>query len=332
MSRLLSYCFVALVVEVLGAVSASGGDPFAATDPTRPAKPDAVKPDAARPAGGATDPFGGGGDNNKPAAAATGSAKPGAAKPDSTQPAGNVADPFADGGAAPPPQAATKARAVPASKKPRAPARVAPPTNRAEPAEARINDVLDAQTQIEFVETPLKDVVDYLKDLHHIEILIDSAALKEAGVDESTQITQNLKGISLRSALRLLLAQISKGEVTYAIHDEVLLITTKAKSAMTKVYDVADLVTCQDSKAKLWEDYETLIDMIRENVCPESWDPQGGQGTIKGVSLGAAKILVVWQTQQVHEEIATVLKEIRAVAAKNRREGEADWPQRDPPK
>ena len=41
-------------------------------------------------------------------------------------------------------------------------------------------------TQIEFVETPLKDVVDYLKDLHHIEIQLDSAALKEAGVDEST--------------------------------------------------------------------------------------------------------------------------------------------------
>ena len=76
------------------------------------------------------------------------------------------------------------------------------------PAEKKIEEALKQPTQIEFVETPLKDVVDYLKDLHHIEIQLDSAALKEAGVDESTPVTKNLKGISLRSALKLLLDEL----------------------------------------------------------------------------------------------------------------------------
>ena len=186
--------------------------------------------------------------------------------------------------------------------------------------------MLDASTQIEFVETPLKDVVDYLKDLHHIEIQLDSEALKEAGVNESTPVTKNFKGISLRSALQLMLAQIPGAEVTYVIRDEVLLITTKTEAEnirVTRVYDVADLVVCQDSKAKFWEDYETLTDVIRQTVCPQSWDSNGGQGTVKGATLGATKVLVVSQTQQVHEEIEAVLKEIRAVAANNSKGGKA---------
>ena len=116
--------------------------------------------------------------------------------------------------------------------------------SRRSPAEKKIEEALKQPTQIEFVETPLKDVVDYLKDLHHIEIQLDAAALKEAGVDESTPVTKNLKGISLRSALKLLLDDL---QLKYVIHNEVLLITTPAKAESdefmtTKVYPVADIV------------------------------------------------------------------------------------------
>ncbi len=81
--------------------------------------------------------------------------------------------------------------------------------SRRSPAEKKIEEALKQPTQIEFVETPLKDVVDYLKDLHKIEIQLDSPALKEAGVDESTPVTKNLKGISLHSALKLLLDELA---------------------------------------------------------------------------------------------------------------------------
>ncbi len=112
------------------------------------------------------------------------------------------------------------------------------------PVEKKIEEALKQPTQIEFVETPLKDVVDYLKDLHKIEIQLDTAALKEAGVDESTQVTRNIKGISLRSALKLMLDDL---QLKYVIHNEVLLITSPAKAESdeymtTKVYPVADLV------------------------------------------------------------------------------------------
>ena len=108
-------------------------------------------------------------------------------------------------------------------------------------AERKIRQALNQPTQIEFVETPLKDVIEYLKDLHHIEIQLDASALKEAGVDESTAVTKNLKGISLRSALRLMLDEL---QLKWVIHNEVLLITspTKAESdeyMVTKAYPSA---------------------------------------------------------------------------------------------
>ena len=112
------------------------------------------------------------------------------------------------------------------------------------PAEKKIEEALKSPTTIEFVETPLKDVVDYLKDVHKIEIQLDQAGLKDAGVDENTPVTKNIKGISLRSALRLMLDEL---QLKYVIHNEVLLITSPQKAESdefmtTKVYPVADLV------------------------------------------------------------------------------------------
>ena len=111
-------------------------------------------------------------------------------------------------------------------------------------AEKKIDKALKDPTQIEFVDTPLRDVIDYLKDYHHIEIQLDTAAMKDAGADPDAQITKNIKGISLRSALKLLLEE---SKLTYVVHNEVLLITTPEKATSddymtTKVYPVADLV------------------------------------------------------------------------------------------
>jgi hypothetical protein len=95
---------------------------------------------------------------------------------------------------------------------------------------------------MEFIETPLKDAIQILKDAHNIPIELDVKKLEEAGVNIDTPVTKNLSGITLRSALRLLLNDL---ELTYVVRDEVLLITTpeEAESQLiTKVYPVGDLV------------------------------------------------------------------------------------------
>jgi len=109
-------------------------------------------------------------------------------------------------------------------------------------AEQRIFQALEDDTQLEFIETSMRDVVEYLEDLHDIQIEIDTRALDGVGIGSDTPITRNLKGISLRSALRLMLKDL---ELTYVVQDEVLLITTPEEAEsnlVTKVYPVGDLV------------------------------------------------------------------------------------------
>ncbi len=73
------------------------------------------------------------------------------------------------------------------------------------PAEKKIKDALKSETKMEFVDTPLSQVIDYLKNYHNIEIQLDTKVLSEAGITSDTPVTKDLKGITLKSALRLML-------------------------------------------------------------------------------------------------------------------------------
>jgi hypothetical protein len=79
-------------------------------------------------------------------------------------------------------------------------------------------------SRFEFNETPLRDVIAKIREAHGIPVELDQKALADAGFDLDTPITQCLSGISLRSALRLLLDNIG---LTYLVKNEVLLITTR---------------------------------------------------------------------------------------------------------
>jgi hypothetical protein len=176
--------------------------------------------------------------------------------------------------------------------------------------EERIREALDQPTQIEFVDTPLKDVVDYLQDLHHIEIQLDAPALKEAGVEESTPVNENLKGISLRSALHLVLGECG---LKFVIHNEVLLITNSAKADSeeymeTRAYPVQDLVLPDRDGAV---DLQPLKEVLTRTVAPNRWAANKGSGRIAEFVVGDRPLLMVSQTQEVHEQIDRTLELLR---------------------
>jgi hypothetical protein len=109
-------------------------------------------------------------------------------------------------------------------------------------AEERIYSALNDDTRFDFIETPLDQAIQFLRDAHEIPIELDKKALDQAGVGTDTPITRTLKGVSLRSGLRMLLKD---HDLTYTVKDEVLLITTKEEvdaNLVTKVYPVGDLV------------------------------------------------------------------------------------------
>ncbi len=187
------------------------------------------------------------------------------------------------------------------------------------------------------METPLRDVIDYLKDVHHIEIQLDAAGLKDAGVEDTVLITKNIKGVSLRSALRLLLDEL---QLKYVIHNEVLLITSVSKAEsdefmVTKAYPVQDLVLPERDGAV---DTQSLTDLLMNTVETKTWSENGGNGTISNIIVGKRVLLVTAQTQEVHEEIEQTLEMLRKagglksgarkLAEKEQAEDEADLPAR----
>lgn len=127
-------------------------------------------------------------------------------------------------------------------------------------AQRHLRKALESPTTLEFIETPLKDVVDYLKDLHGIEIQIDQRALDGVGVSSDSPVTRNLKGISLRSALTLMLKEL---ELTYCIQHEVIQVTTRDavdSQVSVQTYSAADIADDEAAATALTKVVEMTLD------------------------------------------------------------------------
>ena len=112
---------------------------------------------------------------------------------------------------------------------------------RTEP-EKQIEQSLSRQVSLHFEKTPLVEVIQHIQKIADVNIVLDTAALEEEHVPTSTEVTIGVDGITLRSALNLILDPLNMG---YMIKDEVLLITSRLKQQGTTVlltYPVADLV------------------------------------------------------------------------------------------
>ena len=81
-------------------------------------------------------------------------------------------------------------------------------------AERRIQASLDDETTQTFLDTPLEEAIDALKETHDIPIVIDRRALEEIGLTPDTPVNVDLKNVSLRSFMRLMLREL---DLTYVI-------------------------------------------------------------------------------------------------------------------
>jgi hypothetical protein len=173
------------------------------------------------------------------------------------------------------------------------------------PAETRIEKALEEPTEVEFIDAPLSDVVDFLKTRHKIDIRLHKKALDEAGIATDSAITQNLKNVSLRSALRILLRDLG---LNYVIRDETLSITTNAEAEtimQIRVYPVGDLLDRTDRDELRLNPASDLIETITSSAAPTSWSEVGGAGGIR--YLPVVESLVIRQTSDVHDEIHDLL-------------------------
>ena len=180
---------------------------------------------------------------------------------------------------------------------------------------AHIAAALDERTELDFADQPLSDVVDYLKQRHEIEIQLDNKALTEAGVGSDTPISRAIKGITLESALDLMLTPL---DLTWVIHDEVLFITSKThaqKMIETRIYPVRDLVAPLAGELPPIDgpDYDSLVEVLAEVAGTDDGAPDSR--LIRVYRPAAA--LVVTRPVVVHQRIEKLLKELRRAKAEH---------------
>ncbi|MEX0675427.1 MAG: hypothetical protein WD063_00030 [Pirellulales bacterium] len=218
------------------------------------------------------------------------------------------------------------AAAKPAPASPFAVARSAPSQENPTPhLEARIRTALDHPTEIAFIQTPLQDAIDYLKDFHGIEIQLDARALEDAGIGSDSPVTRTLKGVSLASALGLVLRDL---DLTSVVHHGVLLITTRdaaEKMVELRVYNI-ELVGSEADAARLAGLLESLFTTAsfsrRQAPAADRSDSEAGTAATAGPTprpaasgfdaLSYRNLLIVQASQHDHEELTRLLGEIIA--------------------
>lgn len=206
-----------------------------------------------------------------------------------------------------------------------------------------IEDALNTIISFEFLDTPLRDIVIFIREKSNINMIIDS----EAG---NVPVTLKLKDVPLRTALKYILP---KG-YEYVIEGDIIHFY-KQKMEM-RVYDVRDILINLDDKEPLKFDITAaassqmglskgaeitkakdpsarvldLIELIVTTVEPSSWSRSasvigasaaGGQRSINIPGQGEGSIvarmgqpgdLVVVNSKYVHKQIEDLLASVRS--------------------
>ncbi|QDU92769.1 hypothetical protein [Lignipirellula cremea] len=203
------------------------------------------------------------------------------------------------------------------------------------PIEAKLRAALDQPFVEDFFDTTLEQVVRRLSKAHGVNILLDEQALHGIGIGGDVRIRFPLQKLTLRSALNRILADL---ELTWMIRDEAILLTTPDvvdDHQQPALYDVHDLVTPppanafpllvaplalplsvapQDVKEAML-DFDPLVELITSTVSPDAWPEGTGPSSVLGEEFGGRRLLILEQTDEVHLQIADLLRQLRAALA-----------------
>ncbi len=157
----------------------------------------------------------------------------------------------------------------------------------------KIQAALDELVDVEFLDTPLSDAMEFLSDVHKIPIIIDEQALAEDGIATDEPLNRTLSGLRLDSALNILLKDL---RLTYYVDNEVMTITTEVvedERTETRIYPIGNLVS-------LGIDLQALEDLLNPD------------NDIEVHLLGAN--VVVKQSQSRHRETAELFEMLARAA------------------
>ena len=179
------------------------------------------------------------------------------------------------------------------------------PDNRRQAAEKTPALTAQQKRQSDPEISGLRDEIRALrKDVTRLLALLESRSTANPATGESTnsERTQLAAGVADKRQS----ADESKiYAITYYAADLVIPISKAANLASPKANQ-------NELAARIEPDFDSLIEFIQSRVRPESWDGNGGPGTIEKYPNNLS--LVIIQTEQIHQEIAALLAALRKAA------------------
>jgi len=171
------------------------------------------------------------------------------------------------------------------------------------PKELELEEALETRVDLSFVDTPLRDVVDFLKTLVRVDINLDVTTIQTS----ERLITLQLKDARLKDALRLLLQGASLPEelaqnngLDYIITPASIVISTKSKLQLLqkyrmdmRIYDIRDFMAMSGEGGGGDDDDDDDDDSWSSNDDDDDDDTTGAGMISRGRAMRLIRTLLV---------------------------------------
>jgi hypothetical protein len=185
------------------------------------------------------------------------------------------------------------------------------------PPEAAEPAALDEIVSLHVHNRPLRDVLAELADKHDVPIELDAAALKNVGIPVNTQVSIDLDGVTLRTALWLL---VWKDLGLIVVEREGGLLVTEPQYYEATLGNYVSRVHRLD--ALLAEDggvpEPELAEAIKSLIAPWAWTDVGDGGDVEALP-GALVVKQLPATQRQVQEFLDALARLSANPASSSR-------------
>lgn len=184
--------------------------------------------------------------------------------------------------------------------------------------EQAIVKALNTVMSVNYDNARFEDVIQDLSNKMGQPIVIDRAALNDAQITSDTPVSLKLRGVTARTVLRKVLGD---NGLSYVVKNEVMQVLTaeKAKEMMvTRTYYLGDLLAGGQfaqagirfnpglDQIQAMQNVLNIIGIIQSSLDPQSWQANGGMGTITFV--GGQMALVIRQSAEVHGMLGGLIK------------------------
>lgn len=148
-----------------------------------------------------------------------------------------------------------------------------------DPEEIDLQLAMRREVALNFTETPLGEVLQFLRDFSNCNIVLDDPALARQKAALDRLITIESKGVSLRANLDRILRPLG---LLAIVRERSIVVTDEegAAARYLRVYPVGDLVVGQSDGNPI-DASEDLIQTIQAVIEPDRWTNAGGEQRLR---------------------------------------------------